>query len=287
MKRIIPYILGIALIYTTYLMVENSNSAVEKASNTQGITNIPKTEEVAKLADPAIKKPIETPVGSVHLPILMYHYIRTATNFRDPVGIDLSVPADAFEEQMKYIVSTGYETVTLDDLVATWKGEKVLPKKPIILTFDDGYDDFYSTALPILKKYNLKATVYVITGFIDKPHYLTSEQLKELDQSPLITIAAHTMHHPNLKMLTGSKLTDEILGSKTWLEKFTGHPILHFAYPSGQYNKQTIKAITDAGYATVVTTLPGEIHASSSPFTITRVRIHGAITLQAFKKLLP
>lgn len=285
MKQAIFYIFGIMLIFAAYLTV--GDEVMKKTqNNTREVMPAIKIEE-PKEDQKTVAQTSTTPVKSVHLPILMYHYIRTVTDLRDPVGIDLSVPASMFEEQMKYLDNAGYTTITLDDLVATWKGEKTLPEKPIIMTFDDGYEDFYTVVFPILKKYNLKATAYIIAGFIDKPHYLTSEQLKELSQSPLVTIAAHTMQHPNLRNTTGPKLIDEVMGSKKWLENFTEKTILHFAYPSGQYNKETIRAVEKAGYITSVTTEPGEDHPSTKPFAITRVRIRGAVTLEAFQKLLP
>ncbi len=287
MKKIISYLLGITLVCAPYFMLEGGDVIQQYTKNTPKNTTpitIDQPQKNTTVTDNSAKTLSKK---MIHLPILMYHYVRTVTDQHDPVGIDLSVPANAFEEQMKHLSNAGYTTITLDDLVSAWKEEKNLPKKSIILTFDDGYDDFYTDAFPVLQKYNLKATAYIITDFIDKSRYLTSQQLKELDQSPLITIAAHTMHHPNLRNTTGTRLIEEVLGSKTWLENFTGHPILHFAYPSGQYNKETLRATEKAGYVTAVTTEPGEDHASTKPFTITRVRIRGGMTLEAFQKLFP
>lgn len=229
---------------------------------------------------------VTTSKNTIHLPILMYHYVRIVTDPKDKLGIDLSVPPDMFDQQMKLLVDKGFTTITLDDFVNSWKTSTPLPQKSIILTFDDGYDDFYTAAFPILKKYNIKATTYVVTGFLDKLHYLTKSQLKELSQSPLITIASHTLTHADLKTLTGKKLHDEIFESKAWLENFTGHTIDHFAYPFGRYLDATIQETKKAGYLTATTTHFGNTHTEKDQLTTTRVRIAGTISLKAFEKLI-
>jgi len=92
--------------------------------------------------------------------------------------------------RLSYIASQGYTTITYDTLYAGLKGQTKLPAKPIILTFDDGYIDFYVNAFPILRKYNLNATEFIPTGLIDTAYYLHWEQIKEMDKSGLISFSS-------------------------------------------------------------------------------------------------
>ena len=107
------------------------------------------------------------------VPILMYHYIGYNPDPADKARYILATNPDNFKQQMKYLSDQSYQTISLDTLYAALKKQTTLPSKPIILTFDDGYEDFYTNAYPLLKKYNLKSTLYVIVNAVDKPGYIT------------------------------------------------------------------------------------------------------------------
>lgn len=220
------------------------------------------------------------PVDSVRVPILTYHYIRTVTNPKDVLGVRLSVTPAVFEEQLKILRDEGYQSITLDDLSASWKGKYTMPKKPVILTFDDGYDDFYTNAYPLLQKYQVKATAYIVPNFLNKAHYMTSAQIIELSKSPLITIGAHTMNHIDLRTTNKKTSMQEILGSKMVLERLIGKTVNHFAYPSGKYTKYIVKAVKNAGFTTATTMERGNEHRTIHNFTITREEIIGGAVQQ-------
>lgn len=221
---------------------------------------------------------------SIRVPILTYHYVRTVTDKKDVLGIRLSVTPTVFEEQLKTLNSEGYHSITLDDLSAAWESKFTMPSKPIILTFDDGYDDFYTNAYPLLQKYQIKATAYIVPNFLNKVHYMTSAQVKELSLSPLITIAAHTMNHVDLRK-TNQKITmQEVLGSKTYLEKLTGKTVNHFAYPFGKYTNDTVNTVEKAGFATATTMKRGNDHTEKDRLITTRIEIIGGDSLVIFKK---
>ncbi|MCX6733802.1 MAG: polysaccharide deacetylase family protein [Candidatus Peregrinibacteria bacterium] len=224
------------------------------------------------------------PVDSVQVPILTYHYIRTVTDKKDVLGARLSVTPAIFEEQLQTLVSEGYHSITLDDLNASWKSQFVLPTKPIILTFDDGYDDFYINAYPLLQKYQIKATAYIVPNFLNKVHYMTSAQIKELSRSPLITIAAHTMNHADLRKTNTKVTTQEVLGSKVFLEKLIGKTVNHFAYPFGKYTDSTVKIVEKSGFTTATTMKRGNEHKEKDRLTTTRIEIIGGDSLEIFKK---
>jgi peptidoglycan/xylan/chitin deacetylase (PgdA/CDA1 family) len=232
--------------------------------------------------------PTDQPEKSVTVPILMYHYIRVVTDPNDTLGYSLSVTPTQFASQLDYLDQSGYTTVTLDDVVNNLKSSQPLPKKPIVLTFDDGYSDFYTNAFPELKKRNMKATAYIITGLLNdrEGRYLTTSQLKELDQSGLITIGDHTVEHSNLATDSFLKASAEIINSKKKLEGLLGHPVTHFCYPSGKWSDSVIGILQKSGFETATTTETGLIHKLSDRLTWSRVRVSGKTNLQEFEEAL-
>lgn len=224
------------------------------------------------------------PQETVRVPILTYHYIRTVTDKKDTLGIRLSVTPAIFEEQLKTLKNEGYNSITLDDLNAAWAGKFTMPEKPVILTFDDGYNDFYTNAYPLLQKYNIKATAYIVPNFLNKNNYMTIAQVKELSRSPLITIAAHTMNHLDLRTTNKKETMREVLGSKMILEHLTEKTVNHFAYPSGKYTKNTIDAVKKAGFITATSMERGNKHSEKNNLVTTREEIIGGDSLEIFKK---
>ncbi|HJZ46136.1 MAG TPA: polysaccharide deacetylase family protein, partial [Roseiflexaceae bacterium] len=178
---------------------------------------------------------------TLRVPILMYHYI--SFNPRapaDPLRTRLSVPPPQFAQQLAYLHQANYITITLDDLVDALHGRTILPPKPVILTFDDGYADFFTNAFPLLRRYGDKATIYIITRKVGTPGYLSWKQLQTLAASRLITIGAHTRTHPELPALSAQQSWAELAGSKTDLETRLGISVRHLAYPAGHYTMTTL-----------------------------------------------
>lgn len=126
----------------------------------------------------------------------------------------LSITPDEFEEQMKYLRDNGYASVSLDTLYAALKKQTTLPSKPVILTFDDGYIDFYYNAYNILRNYGLSATVFIPTGLVGQPSYLTWPQIREMHSSGVINFGAHTVHHYNLPSVSEDTALAELQDSK-------------------------------------------------------------------------
>lgn len=226
------------------------------------------------------------PIETIKAPILMYHYIRDYQNPQDKIGTGLSVSPQNFEEQLKIIQAEGFETITLDDMDSAWRGEKKLPEKPLIITFDDGYEDFYTAAFPLLQKYNMKATIYMIANLIEKPGYLKSEQLKKLSASSLVTIGGHSLNHVDFYTLKRNELKQEMTQAKKILENLLGNPVKHFAYPLGRYNKIIREEVERAGYSTATLIDLGYEHKEKDRYTLNRVRIPGNASLEKFKKLI-
>jgi peptidoglycan/xylan/chitin deacetylase (PgdA/CDA1 family) len=224
------------------------------------------------------------PVGAqvVQLPILMYHYIRRPPSTRtDMLGYKLSVAPEVFQVQMDWLYANHYHTVTFDQVRAYFAGAQALPSKPVVITFDDGYQDLYTEAFPILEAHGFTAVAYIVSGFVGRGGYVSQAEVLQMDRAGM-EIASHTVNHANLARSSFGSVMYELLQSKRWLESLTGHPILDFAYPSGQFNRQTMAAVSQAGYDTAVTEYTSTLHSPADRFAWGRVRVGGGESLQDF-----
>lgn len=209
-------------------------------------SSVPSKPASSKAAEskPAIKPaPVKT---TRKIPVLMYHSINHDPH--DPGNI-LRVPKDKFAAEMKWLYDNGYKTISLDELYDYVENKKPVPEKTVVLTFDDGYEDNYQSALPVIEKYHFKATVFMISARIgdSKNGYLTAPELKEMDKNGM-QIECHTVDHLDLSTLSYSHQERELTDSKATLEKLLGHPIDYLAYPSGKYDADTIAIAKKAGY---------------------------------------
>ncbi|HLY67424.1 MAG TPA: polysaccharide deacetylase family protein, partial [Chloroflexota bacterium] len=129
----------------------------------------------------ATPAPTPKPGTVTSVPILMYHYIRTLPpNTPDQLGYGLSIAPPLFEQELAYLQSAGYKSVAMDDVVARITRGTPLPPKPVVLSFDDGYADFYTAAWPLLKKYGFSATAYIVIDFLGRPGYMSWQDVQEL-----------------------------------------------------------------------------------------------------------
>ncbi|MBO0686828.1 MAG: polysaccharide deacetylase family protein [Candidatus Dormibacteraeota bacterium] len=218
---------------------------------------------------------------AVHVPILEYHYVRVNPNPRDQLGFNLSVTPENFAAQMDWLGIHGYHPIDLRDLRAYLAGQEDLPPQPVVLTFDDGYRDFFTTAWPLLREHDFKAVSYVVPGFLGGRNYMTPEEVKELDLAG-IEIASHTVHHFDLTKLDPGTLNLELQASRGYLEQLLGHPVLDFCYPSGKYNADVEAAVAAAGYQSATGEVDGTLHSLADRLAWTRVRVRGGEQLPDF-----
>lgn len=216
---------------------------------------------------PPEKKPL-----ALRVPILLYHYVEHVKDPGDTIRQKLDIYPEVLESQIKTLKNDGYTFVSMADVATALDKEQPLPAKPIILTFDDGYRDFYTDVLPILEKENTKATVYVISGFTGRPNNMTFAQLQKVVASGLVEIGAHTIHHVDLSHASVRLATEEIADSKTQLEKLLGVTVTSFAYPDGRFNTKTVELVQSAGYTTAVSTHPGTEITTDNRFVLYRLR---------------
>lgn len=207
------------------------------------------------------------------IPVLMYHSInrRTGMTKLNPYVVS---PKD-FKEEMEYISKNKYTVISLDDLYYYMVQGKPVPKKSVVITFDDGYEDFYKNAYPVLKKYNFKATIFMIAGYVDKGnYYLNSNQLREL-QNNGIDIESHTVFHERLSTLSYQKQLKTLADSKIILERFLNKKVNYIAFPYGSYNLDTMQALKKTGYLMAFTIKGGDSKLSQGLYTLHRVFMDG------------
>lgn len=207
----------------------------------------------------------------LRIPIFMYHYIRVDSNPTDRLGFNLSVTPANFAAQMDYLQRRGMHTITPAQLMAALDAGAALPPQPVILSFDDGHDDFATVAEPILKAHGFVAVDYVITGFLGRPSFMTAAQIVAMDRAGMV-IGCHTVDHLALEHLNAAHQRFEIVAAQHMLETLLGHPVVDFAYPFGSYNGTTISILAEAGFRDAGTTIAGEIQVQGSPFTLERIR---------------
>jgi peptidoglycan/xylan/chitin deacetylase (PgdA/CDA1 family) len=219
--------------------------------------------------------------GVARVPILMYHYIRHNPDARDRLGFALSVTPPDFAAQMDWLAANGYHPITFRELNSFLRGAGGLPSRPVVLTFDDGYEDFYTAALPVLIKHDFKAVAYVVSGFIGRGGYMNAAQIREADHAE-IEIGSHTVDHADLTRQSLDGLRYQITSSKHSLEQLLGHEVLSFCYPSGQFNPSAVKVVQEAGYSDATTTKWGGVRTMDGRFLWGRLRISGGESLADF-----
>jgi peptidoglycan/xylan/chitin deacetylase (PgdA/CDA1 family) len=218
---------------------------------------------------------------SINVPILTYHYIRVNPDRYDRMGFALSVTPSDFAAQMDWLAQSGYHTITTEDLYTYLNGYGGLPSKPVILTFDDGYADFYTTALPILRSHGFVAVSYVVSGFVGWPGYMTAAQIREADRSGM-EIGSHTVSHPNLANLSAAAVRTQLVQSKDFLEQVVGHQVMSFCYPSGKYTSAIASAVAAAGFHDATTTRFGYSYTIANRYVWSRLRVSGGDPLDQF-----
>ncbi|MCY8424321.1 polysaccharide deacetylase family protein [Bacillus vallismortis] len=207
------------------------------------------------------------------LPILMYHSISS--------GNSLRVPKEEFEAHMKWLHDNGYQTVTPKEAYLMLTQDKKPSEKCVLITFDDGYTDNYEDAYPVLKKYGMKATIFMIGKSIGHQHHLTEDQMKEMAQNG-VSIESHTIDHLELNGLSPEQQYSEMADSKKLFDNMFHQETSMISYPVGRYNEETLKAAEETGYQMGVTTEPGAASRDQGMYALHRVRVSPGMSGASF-----
>ncbi len=232
---------------------------------------------------------------SAIIPILLYHSIaeNVAPGFRK-----WAVRPCLFAAHLAYLHDQGYTPITVTQLGAAIASRYVhLPDLPVVLTFDDGFADFYSDALPVLQRYGFTATLYITTGFVgDASRWLHREgegnrpmltwgQITRISASG-VECGAHSHSHPQLDILTLSAARDEIARSKAVLEYHLGRQVETFAYPHGYYSLPVRQMVQQAGYSSACTVKHAMSSMTDDRFALVRILVTSDTDAEGLSRLL-
>lgn len=227
-----------------------------------------------------------TAVSPLRVPVLMYHEIADAA--ATPSG--LAVSPDVFARQLSYLNDAGFNTVTAGALSAILAGGAGnLPERTVVLTFDDGYGDFYGNALPLLRKHGFTGTVFQTTDLVGKAgaakRMLNWQELAEAEQSG-IEIGAHTCTHPQLDQLRESRMREELHVSKSLLEDNLGLKVPGLAYPYGYSSANVRRVARELGYEYAYAVDNAVATSGANKFTLPRLTVRRSTSMDEFSKLV-
>ena len=228
--------------------------------------------------------------------VLMYHMINEHLPKNKSKFNRLRVKTNEFEKQLIWLKKNNFQSFTLSELVNL----EQIPEKSVVITFDDGYEDNFTNAFPLLKKYGFKATIYIVlnrfeqnwatdkdlnqsSNELNNEKMLSNEQIKEMIDSGLIEIGSHTLDHVNLPKLSNEEKIRQIKESKEKIEEIFNITCNSFAYPFGFFDKDSVKIVEDLSYTNATTTVNGVFDKTKySNFEIPRIMISGRQGLFSF-----
>lgn len=213
--------------------------------------------------------------GDINIPVLCYHDVNPKQSNA------LLLDPEKFKAQMQYLKDNNYIPITLEELYGFLKENKEIPTKSVVITFDDGYKGNYTYAYPILKDLNFKATIFMISDFVNNDLYLSKKELKELSDNG-IEIQSHTDKHHDLSKLSKEAQISTMKTSKNNLEAIINKSVDYIAYPFGNSNPSTREAAKEAGYKLGFNLNGKMADKSDNSYNIDRLYISNDYSLQQF-----
>ena len=211
------------------------------------------------------------------VPILMYH----AISFKD--NDTLHVRPDNFSKQIEFLNKNGYSVISLDELVQGIETDRKFPHKTVVITFDDGFEDNFLYAFPVLAKYNMSATIFLITDYIGiRDGYLSGDQIRLMSRNN-IDFGGHTRSNIYLPSVEDTdQLWNEIAGCKADIAKMIDKEVGLFCYPIGGFNESIKNVVKKAGYKAACTTNRGKDRFNKDPYELKRVKVTNSDGVKPF-----
>lgn len=215
--------------------------------------------------------------------ILMYHMISRP---QSQAETKYACPPESFEIHLRKLLQNGYLPVSLESIESHFLSNTPLPKNAVAITLDDGFEDNYTNAFPLLAKYKIPATIFLATGHIEATNswmaqrdfpvrpMLNWKQIKEMDANG-VSFGAHTVNHTKLPDLDSNTATYEITVSKSTIEDKLGKACKHFAYPYGLFNDEHRNMVEAAGFTLASSTRSGFNNINRDPFVLHRIEVYG------------
>lgn len=210
------------------------------------------------------------------IPVFMYHCVAEEPRDGDE---NLYVRPAQLEEELKYLADNGYTTLFSDEYEEAYNTHKA-----VILTFDDGYEDNYLELFPLLKKYNMKATIFVVAANVGREDYLKEYQIKEMVKSGLVSIQSHTQNHIDLSSADDEVIDREFRESCASLAKISGKNVTTLSYPGGYFNKEVISQAER--YFTYCYAIDTNEYSKTNHYEISRGGVFRNTTLESFSMAL-
>lgn len=258
MRRTLPVVSSI--LFASILLVacapEGQARLIRGSSSSTSSAASAKSRRAERLAEAASRPRssapafVGAPLTAYRVPILVYHHVRKQEGWaKSTWSWKMTVSPQTFERHMQHLADKGYETITMSEMTAAIRGERAMPAKPVVLTFDDNNASQYDVAVPIMEKHGQRAVFYLVTKYLDTPHLLNRDKALEL-QAKGHEIESHTLLHRALTGLNDDELRSDLAESKRILEELTGTPITHLCYPGTAHNQRVRDAAKAAGYET-------------------------------------
>ena len=215
--------------------------------------------------------------------ILMYHIIDAP---QTQAEAKYACPPELFEQHLQYLKNSIHTPVSLTEIEEHILTGKMLPNNPVAITIDDGFEDNYTQAFPLLQKHCIPATIFLASGVIGGTNdwmkergfsdrkMLNWEQIREMSDHQ-ISFGAHTVTHPKLAELNNPSAEQEILQSKIAIEENLGQPCKHFAYPYGLFNDNTPEIVKQCGFTLACSTRSGFNNSERAPYILHRIEVYG------------
>ncbi|MGC3002134.1 polysaccharide deacetylase family protein [Streptomyces sp. G35A] len=229
-------------------------------------------------------------MSDVRVPILMYHAVAADPNDATRA---LSVTPEAFAGQMAVLADRGLTPVTTAELAAHWRSGRPLPARPVLVTFDDGYEGVHRHALPVLAGHGFTATLFVSTGWLRGPYdtgggpdtMLDWDQVRELAAAG-VEIGGHSHSHPQLDRLGDRRLRSELILCKEIVSDQLGYVPASFAYPYGYSSRRVRQAVRETGYAQALAVGNGLARRAQGPYALRRVTVRRSTDPAEFERLV-
>ncbi len=258
-------LLAITVLFATC----KAQSGEQQVQNTQYTSQVP------------VSEPKQPTVPAAQVPVLCYHQIRDWKSTDSKSSRVYIVPVDQFKEQIQMLHDSGYHTIMPDDLITALKENKGLPPHSILITFDDGTEPQYLTALPMLDTAGFKAVFFIMTVTLNRPDYMSTKEVADLADRGHV-IGCHTWDHRNVKLYHDDEdWKKEIEKPTATLARITGKPVKYFAYPFGIWDTAIIPKLKQNGFVAAFQ-LWGKMDTTDPLYTIRRTLVSGTWSNREF-----